>query len=153
MSWGWGPLKGAVSAQKAFQGSETETRELLGGTGTEENSVSPTRGHWFALQANQWFFLQKRKQKKDWVSDQAWWWWSEWEAFFLCGFIDRSNSTFWLLNNHNILPPQLLTNSIAGSSNFTQLYIFSYEKNVLLHTRRCFFTDLIVIQVYDWILH
>ena len=27
-----GPLKGAVSAQKAFQGSETETRELLGGT-------------------------------------------------------------------------------------------------------------------------
>ena len=27
-----GPLKGAMSAQKAFQGSETETRELLGGT-------------------------------------------------------------------------------------------------------------------------
>ena len=32
-----GPLKGAVSAQKALQGSETETRELLGGM--EENSV------------------------------------------------------------------------------------------------------------------
>ena len=45
-----GPLKGSVSAQKALQeGSETETRELLGGT--EENSVSPVRG--FALQANQ----------------------------------------------------------------------------------------------------
>ena len=38
-----GPLMGAVSAQKALQGSETETRELLGGT--EENHVSPTRGH------------------------------------------------------------------------------------------------------------
>ena len=56
-----GPLRGAVSAPKALQGSETETRELLGGT--EENSVSPMRGHWFALQANQWFFT-KWKQKK-----------------------------------------------------------------------------------------
>ena len=37
-----GSLKGAVSAQKALQGSETETRELLGGT--EENSVFPMRG-------------------------------------------------------------------------------------------------------------
>ena len=33
-----GPKKGAVSAQKALRGSETETRELLGVT--EENSVS-----------------------------------------------------------------------------------------------------------------
>ena len=31
-------MKGAVSAQKALQGSDTETRELLGGT--EEKSVS-----------------------------------------------------------------------------------------------------------------
>ena len=38
-----GPEKGAVSAQKALRGSETETRELLGGT--EENSVSPMRSH------------------------------------------------------------------------------------------------------------
>ena len=38
-----GPEKGAMSAQKALRGSETETRELLGGT--EENSVSPMRGH------------------------------------------------------------------------------------------------------------
>ena len=36
-------LKGAMSAQKALQGSETETRALLGGT--VENSVSPMRGH------------------------------------------------------------------------------------------------------------
>ena len=40
-----GPLKGAVSAQKGLRGSETETRELLGGT--EENSVSPMRGLFF----------------------------------------------------------------------------------------------------------
>ena len=38
-----GPLKGTRSAQKALQGSETETREVLGGT--DENRVSPTRGH------------------------------------------------------------------------------------------------------------
>ena len=38
-----GPEKGAVSAQKALRGFETETRELLGGT--EENSVSLMRGH------------------------------------------------------------------------------------------------------------
>ena len=55
-----GPLKGAVSAQKALQGSKAETREFLGGT--EENSVSPMRGHWFALQANQ-FFSQKGNRK------------------------------------------------------------------------------------------
>ena len=36
-----GPEKGAVSAQKALRGSETEMRELLGGM--EENSVSPMR--------------------------------------------------------------------------------------------------------------
>ena len=49
-----GPLKGAVSAQKALQWSETETRELLGGT--EEKGTTPTRGHLFAHQANQLFF-------------------------------------------------------------------------------------------------
>ena len=37
------PEKGAVTAQKVLRGSETETRELLGGT--EENSVSLMRGH------------------------------------------------------------------------------------------------------------
>ena len=53
-----GPEKGAVSAKKALRGSETETRELLGGT--EENRVSPKRGHWFALQANQWVFTKRK---------------------------------------------------------------------------------------------
>ena len=38
-----GPLKGAVSAQKAFEGFDTETRVLMGGT--EENNVSLIRGH------------------------------------------------------------------------------------------------------------
>ena len=46
-------MKGAVSAQKALQGSETETRELLGGT--KENSVPPM---------GRQFFFTKRKQKK-----------------------------------------------------------------------------------------
>ena len=44
-----GPLKSAVLAQKALQGSERETWELLGGT--EEKSVSSARGHCFALPA------------------------------------------------------------------------------------------------------
>ena len=35
------PLKGAMSAQKALQGSDTETRKLL--EGIEEHSVPPTR--------------------------------------------------------------------------------------------------------------
>ena len=35
-------MKGAVSAKKALQGSEMETRELLGGT--KENSVFSMRG-------------------------------------------------------------------------------------------------------------
>ena len=46
-----GPLKGAVSAQKALQGSETETMELLGGT--EEKSVSPKRGKGGGLHISQ----------------------------------------------------------------------------------------------------
>ena len=43
------------------------TRELLGGT--EEKSVSPTRGHRFALQATRWFFLQKGNRNKK----LSWW--------------------------------------------------------------------------------
>ena len=39
-------------AKKALKGFETETWELLGGA-TEEKSISLTRGHGFALQANQ----------------------------------------------------------------------------------------------------
>jgi len=45
-----GRLKSAVSALKAFQGSETETSELLGGT--EENSMTSTRGHRFFTKRN-----------------------------------------------------------------------------------------------------
>ena len=61
-----GSLKGAVLAQKALQGSETETRELL--EGTEENSVSPMRGHCFALQANQRFFHNMETEKIELVA-------------------------------------------------------------------------------------
>ena len=46
-------LRGAVSAQEALQGSEVETRELLGGT--EKKSVSPRRILCFALHANKGF--------------------------------------------------------------------------------------------------
>ena len=38
-----GPLKSAVSALKALQGSETETSELL--EGTEEKIIFPRMGH------------------------------------------------------------------------------------------------------------
>ena len=41
------PLKGAVSAQRALQGSETEARELLGGT--KKNSVHPEKGSLICL--------------------------------------------------------------------------------------------------------
>ena len=50
------PLKGAMSAQIALQGFEMETSELLGGTKEKSmKSISSTRGHWIALQANQYF--------------------------------------------------------------------------------------------------
>ena len=42
-----GFLKGAMSAQKALQGSETEARELLGGT--KKNSVHPEKGSLICL--------------------------------------------------------------------------------------------------------
>ena len=47
----WGAFWADTAPFKGPQGYETETSELLGGT--EEINVSPTRGHWFALQANQ----------------------------------------------------------------------------------------------------
>ena len=47
-------MKGAVSAQKALQGSEMAMRELLGGT--DEKRVSLITGPWFAfIKANQLF--------------------------------------------------------------------------------------------------
>ena len=59
--WVEGPWRASCQLKKALRESKMETRELLGGT--DENSVSPMRGHWFALQANQWV-CTKRKQKK-----------------------------------------------------------------------------------------
>ena len=62
-------MKGAVSAQKALHGSETETRELLGGT--EEISVSPERGHQFAHQATQMFFTKRKRNIIEFVARPA----------------------------------------------------------------------------------
>ena len=42
------------ATHRASLGSETETREFLGGT--KVKSISQTRGHWLARQANWWFF-------------------------------------------------------------------------------------------------
>ena len=52
------------AAQKALQGSETEARELLGGT--EENSVFLTGGNYFA--GKSMFLYQKKTQKIELVS-------------------------------------------------------------------------------------
>ena len=62
----WGPLKGAVSAQKALQGSMMEMKELMGGT---KERCPPMRDHWLALQANQWFFTKRNRTKR--VSGQT----------------------------------------------------------------------------------
>ena len=51
-----GPLKGAVSAQKALQGSETETRELLGWL-EDKSTYYPNEGYWFALHRQFFFYL------------------------------------------------------------------------------------------------
>ena len=61
-----GPWRASCQLKKALRGSETETRELLGGT--EENSVSPMRGHWFALQANQWVFTKSQQNRIELVA-------------------------------------------------------------------------------------
>ena len=54
-------MKGSVSAQKALQGSEMETRDSLGRK--EENSFSPTRVINLPYRQINDFFT-KRKQKK-----------------------------------------------------------------------------------------
>ena len=56
-----GPEKGTVSAQKALQGSETETRELLGGT---ESLICPT--------CKSMIFFYKKETENNWVSGQTW---------------------------------------------------------------------------------
>ena len=60
-----GTLKGAALAQKALQGSEAETRELLGGT--EEKGLSPTRG----LEGKSMIFY-KTENRKNRVCGQTW---------------------------------------------------------------------------------
>ena len=54
-----GPGRATCQFKNAPQGSETEMRELL--VGTEEKSISFSRGHWFAWRANQWFFCASLK--------------------------------------------------------------------------------------------
>ena len=56
MRRGWGPLKVLVSAQKAIP---------------KRTIFFLARGHWSALQANQWF-LSKSKRKSNCVVDQTW---------------------------------------------------------------------------------
>ena len=58
-----------MSAQKAIQGLVMETGELL--VGTEEKSISPTRDHWFTLQANR-LPLYKKEKEKNWVTGRTW---------------------------------------------------------------------------------
>ena len=62
-------VKGPWRAPCQLQGSEMEARELPGGT--EVNSISLARSHWFALQANQWLFY-KMETVKNWVSGPTW---------------------------------------------------------------------------------
>ena len=59
MRWGWGLLKGTVSAQKALKGYSTDWRELL--AGTEENGTPPKGGHWSGLKANQSYIWWKAR--------------------------------------------------------------------------------------------
>ena len=51
-----------MSAQKALQGSDTETRELLGGT--TENSVSPDKGSLICPPDKSMIFYKKETDKK-----------------------------------------------------------------------------------------
>ena len=55
-------LESAMSAQKALQGFETETRELLGGT--TENSVSPDKGSLICPPGKSMIVYKKEKEKK-----------------------------------------------------------------------------------------
>ena len=64
----WGAFETALEAccqlKTTFKGFRQMLRERKGA------SVCPIRGHWFALEANQWFFTRS-KQKKNWVSGQT----------------------------------------------------------------------------------
>ena len=55
-----------MSAQKALQGSETETRELLGGT--EENGVFPDKGSFICPPGKSMTFHKKETEKIELVA-------------------------------------------------------------------------------------
>ena len=57
-----------MSALKALQGSETETRELLGGT--EENSV-PTKGSLICPPSKSMIFHKEETEKNELVAGDA----------------------------------------------------------------------------------
>ena len=59
-------MKGAISAQKALQGSEKETREVLGGT--EENNIVLGEGKRYVLQANHRFQSITALRSSDFIS-------------------------------------------------------------------------------------
>ena len=55
-----GKLRALSQLKKALPGSETVTGKLVGGT--EENSIVPIRGHWFALQTDEWFYAERKRK-------------------------------------------------------------------------------------------
>ena len=57
-----GPLKGTVSAQKDLQGSETETKELLGGTG--ERNIIHKEGTLICPSCKSMIFYKKETEKR-----------------------------------------------------------------------------------------
>ena len=72
MGRGWGPLRGAMSVQKALQESKTETGKLLGGT--EENNVLPHGWSLTCLPGKVMISLLKAnwKQLCKWPDLEAW---------------------------------------------------------------------------------
>ena len=54
-----------VNSKKNLQGSNSRTKELLGGS-----IISPKRGSWFGHEANQWFVLNAKRKR--WVIGQTW---------------------------------------------------------------------------------
>ena len=59
--WDWGPMKGALSAQKPFKGPRQ--RRGISMEAWKRKMSSPMRDYWFTLHSNQYFFT-KSKQKK-----------------------------------------------------------------------------------------
>ena len=70
MPKGWEPSKCAVSAQKALQGSETETKELL--RGTEEFSIIPDEGSFICLPDKSMTFYLKQTGQNGVCGQTSW---------------------------------------------------------------------------------